>query len=623
MNVWVRTFGQTDHQVITADKKRGIRIFFWQPDSAQVLYLQDLDGDENWHVYQTNLRNRNTRDLTPFQGVQAQIVAVELDTKNPGDVAGWTADNRSAWVVSSVDANAARLVQFDLASGQSRVIAEDPHYDVSDLMIHPTQHTLKAVSFVRARTEWQVLEPRLEPDFAFLRQVRDGDLQVISRNLADSLWIVAYVLDDGPVHYYLYDRPGQRAELLFTDRARLASYPLAKMQPIQFTAPPPPPLPRPSVFSLCSLIASIATLLLHFSLPTALAAPPAIPASPSVPVIYCTDLFHPHDDPDDHFDLATLYALPELDVKCIVLDQGEQQLRRPGRIPIAQLNHLTGRNLPSFPGLAKPLRDPADCGLDQPSQFQDGVEAILRTLRAADRPVALIAVGSLRDVAAAWNREPSLLRAKLSRLLLFIGEAADPDFREYNVGLDPAAYIAILRSGLPIAWVPCFDGGLWQNGGHASFWQATHGDLLSAASPPLVQFFRFALEKPAADPLPFLAEPVDLEAKARLFAQTRNLWCTAVFGALAGRRVVEQDGRFIARPPAAGEPRELQRDHGVFGFREISVTIDDNAVVRPATGPDARTLWQFEIRDRPRYARAMTEATADLLAGFPVVTQER
>ena len=42
----------------------------------------------------------------------------------------------------------------------------------------------------------------------------------------------------------------------------------------------------------------------------------------SVPVIHCTDLFHPHDDPDDHFDLATLYAMPELDIKGVVLDQG-------------------------------------------------------------------------------------------------------------------------------------------------------------------------------------------------------------------------------------------------------------------------------------------------------------
>jgi hypothetical protein len=382
-------------------------------------------------------------------------------------------------------------------------------------------------------------------------------------------------------------------------------------------------MPRPSVFSLDPLFASLAALLVLLSGPAALAATPAIPASPPVPVIYCTDLFHPHDDPDDHFDLAALYVLPDLDVKCIVLDQGEQQAQRPGRIPIAQLNHLTGRNLPSFPGLAKPLRDPADRGLDQPDQFQGGVRAILDTLRASDRPVALIAVGSLRDLAAAWNREPALLRAKLSRLLLFIGEAVNPDFREYNVGLDPAAYLAVLRSGLPIAWVPCFDGGLWQNGGHASFWQATHADLLATAPTPLIQFFRYALERQAVDPLPFLAEPVDVEAKARLFAQTRNLWCTAIFGALAGRRVVEQDGRFIARPSAAGEPRELQRDHGVFGFREISVAVDDAAVVRPATGPDARTLWQFEIRDRPRYARAMTEATADLLARFPVLAKSR
>jgi hypothetical protein len=30
-------------------------------------------------------------------------------------------------------------------------------------------------------------------------------------------------------------------------------------------------------------------------------------------VIYCTDLFHPHDDPDDHFDIACLYAIWQID----------------------------------------------------------------------------------------------------------------------------------------------------------------------------------------------------------------------------------------------------------------------------------------------------------------------
>ena len=41
-----------------------------------------------------------------------------------------------------------------------------------------------------------------------------------------------------------------------------------------------------------------------------------------VPMVYATDLFHPHDDPDDHFDLATVLAMPELDVKAILLDLG-------------------------------------------------------------------------------------------------------------------------------------------------------------------------------------------------------------------------------------------------------------------------------------------------------------
>ncbi len=314
LNVWVRTLGQPDDQVITADKKRGIRSFFWQQDSEHIIYIQDQDGDENWHVYQTNLKTRNTRDLTPFQGVQAQVVAVDpnfphemlvglnledrslhdvyridlrtgavvLDTKNPGDVAGWsvdnamqvrvasvflpdggselrlrdnpesawrswqrwsadetfggvaafTPDNRGAWIISSVDANAARLVEFDLARGTQRVIAEDEQYDVDSLMTHPTRRTLEAVSFIRAREEWTLLDPQLRPDFEALKQVRDGDLSVVSRDLADRTWVVAYVVDDGPVYYYRYDRGSKRAELLFSNRAELEGLKLAMMQPI-------------------------------------------------------------------------------------------------------------------------------------------------------------------------------------------------------------------------------------------------------------------------------------------------------------------------------------------------------------------------------------------------------
>ncbi|MBE3069636.1 MAG: hypothetical protein IMZ66_05305, partial [Planctomycetes bacterium] len=42
--------------------------------------------------------------------------------------------------------------------------------------------------------------------------------------------------------------------------------------------------------------------------------------APRVPLIYSTDLYHPHVDLDDHFDLAQVFAMPEFDVKAIVLD---------------------------------------------------------------------------------------------------------------------------------------------------------------------------------------------------------------------------------------------------------------------------------------------------------------
>lgn len=155
-----------------------------------------------------------------------------------------------------------------------------------------------------------------------------------------------------------------------------------------------------------------------------------------VPVIYCTDLFHPHDDPDDHFDLAVIYALDELDIKGIVLDQGDKQDLRPGRIPVEQMNLLTGRSVPWEVGLSIPLKTPEDQALDQPAVYQDGAGMILDLLAESEEPLAIITVGSLRDVAVAFNRDPELFRKRVSKLVIFIGEASAGTL-EWNVGLDP------------------------------------------------------------------------------------------------------------------------------------------------------------------------------------------
>ena len=80
LNVWIRTLGQSDDRPVTDDTGRGIHIFAWQYDSKHILYAQDAAGDENWRIYQTDIATRQTRDLTPFEKVQASIVAYEWHT---------------------------------------------------------------------------------------------------------------------------------------------------------------------------------------------------------------------------------------------------------------------------------------------------------------------------------------------------------------------------------------------------------------------------------------------------------------------------------------------------------------------------------------------------------------
>jgi len=306
--------------------------------------------------------------------------------------------------------------------------------------------------------------------------------------------------------------------------------------------------------------------------------------------------------------------MSELDLKGIVLDQGDKQLTRPGAIPVSQMNTLTGRNVPTIFGLTEKLQSPTDEALHQKPEYQKGVEFILDTLRNSPSPVMIATVGSVRDVVAAYNRDPALFRGKVGKLLVFIGEASDPSFQEFNVRLDPQAYVGLMRSGLPIYWVPCFDGGNGKNAGHASFWNAKHEDLLREATPELIQFFIYALEKETADPLSFLSFPVEPQRQAQLFARTRNLWCTAIFGVLSERQVTFDGTRYRSVPRTNRKAQEAVLNNDLFGFSEVDLSISDSGIVRYGKSEDSKKVMRFEVRNKARYAEGMTALTADLLS---------
>lgn len=127
--------------------------------------------------------------------------------------------------------NTSALFIKDLATGQATLLAEDDTADVADVVIHPTERHVQAVSFIYDRKRWQALDLDFESDLERLRAVADGDLEINNRSLDDRYWIAVFVTDDSPARYYLYDRQEGAARFLFTDRKALEGYALANMYP--------------------------------------------------------------------------------------------------------------------------------------------------------------------------------------------------------------------------------------------------------------------------------------------------------------------------------------------------------------------------------------------------------
>lgn len=316
LNVWVKDLTKEGKaRQVTSDNKRGIRQFAWQYDDSSILYIQDKDGDENGHLFQTNLETLETKDLTPYDGVKVAIIAAEpefpqeiliqmnkrdpklfdvfrlnlqtgnitLDTENPGGVIQWiadhnlqikatqsytengsalvrvrdsaegawrdwltfdpneigdvldfTADNKSLYVITSLDGDTSRLLKIDVATGEKTVIAEDPNYDLSGIMLNPTTHVLEAVGVERERNDWIVIDPAIKPDFEFLEKHFQGPFALTSRDLANQNWLVVSHSDIRPGHYYVYHRPSKNLEFLFSTQPALEKYQLSPMEPIAF-----------------------------------------------------------------------------------------------------------------------------------------------------------------------------------------------------------------------------------------------------------------------------------------------------------------------------------------------------------------------------------------------------
>ncbi len=357
----------------------------------------------------------------------------------------------------------------------------------------------------------------------------------------------------------------------------------------------------------------------------------ALPAQP-VPMIHVTDLFRPHNDPDDHWDLACVYALAyqgQVDLRGILIDHPQPGRQNdPDVLAIAQMNYLTGKAVPVMVGSPEWI-EPEDADRPGHAQALRGIRSLLDVLRRSPGPLVINVLGSCRDVAIAGRLEPELFAAKCRAIYLNAGSGTPDKSKatrlEWNVHLDPLAYAAIFDIPCPIYWMPCFEvirptpDEAEQFAGYATFYRFRQGEILPHLSKGARNFFAYMfqhgrLEAKHSEPedlrpnwLQFLSGEPDPELLERINAMERNMWCTGGFLHAVGM-TVSPDGAIVPLADA---------DQPVFTFDPIRVTC----------GQDGVTTWQdissetnrfiFHVRDRQRYPAAMTTAMQDLLSHLP------
>ena len=170
MNVWIRPMDDPSAEPIpvTDDRDRGVLSYFFTRDGRFIVYPKDGGGDEIYHLLAVDpaAPNAPARDLTPFDGVKAGVLAlpratpgqilislnqrnpelcdahrldvatgeVTLIAENPGNIAGWLADRDGklrAAVTQTPTGDSELLVRDDEAS-HFRVLAEFANEDGGD-----------------------------------------------------------------------------------------------------------------------------------------------------------------------------------------------------------------------------------------------------------------------------------------------------------------------------------------------------------------------------------------------------------------------------------------------------------------------------------------------------------
>ncbi|MFB2118512.1 nucleoside hydrolase [Parapedobacter sp. 2B3] len=354
-------------------------------------------------------------------------------------------------------------------------------------------------------------------------------------------------------------------------------------------------------------------------------------------VVFITDFYHPHQDFGDNFDIITPYALPEVDLKAVIIDVTDEFRkpissygdkrghfinlwgtdkggpREPGIIPLIQLNYIFDKNVQFAIGPFIRMRTFGDKMDDIPVFQQSGVELLLSILEESQDKVEIVVTGSARVLAVAYNRNPDLLLNKINRINLSAGSSSSK-FQEWNVMLDPLAINVLLKSKLPIVIYPCAtEKGPFDKGINNTYWKLHNMDFIKDLNLKLQNYISYAYSKSCRIDFLRAIDDTIQNYKKDLYNKSHSIWETAVWAQVTNRKLIKNNfGQYRLIPESQiGEMDSV--------FKEVlipcNVTVDKDGLFEfEKTGHS--NFFIYERGDPIKYEQWMQDALKALYLSF-------
>jgi dipeptidyl aminopeptidase/acylaminoacyl peptidase len=200
--------------------------YFDKQGELRAVCLNDTEGGQN-----IMFRMAKNISTTYKASEWRQMIHWKYEDTDTSGVFGFSMDGQRIFIRDSSSSNTSRLVEMNVATGEQKVIAQDPQYDVEGYWLDIQKDDVTAVEYFKDHRVWDSLDDNMGKHIARLENISKGDFTFDSSE-DDRYWLISYENDTDATSYYYYDSLTGESKYLFGAMPELKKYTLAPMQTI-------------------------------------------------------------------------------------------------------------------------------------------------------------------------------------------------------------------------------------------------------------------------------------------------------------------------------------------------------------------------------------------------------